>query len=1115
MTANSTSSYLKNLHFPDKLGHSLIARYFRNPRLPLLLVIAITLLGTFSFITLPKVLYPDIDIPVVVITTTLPGASPSDIESLITIPIEDQIKGLNGLQTYQSTSRESASIIYLEFDTNIDPDKARSDTQSAIDELTDLPDDVGAPQVVKYDYVNQPVLTFALVSRGDNGSLIRFAKILEDELKSLPAVDKIETAGLEEQEIQIDIDPETIVSYQISPSTIAQAIQTALQAYPAGTTNTDQLSFSLNINQAITSVDDFRTVQLNLNGTNVALGEIATISEKSKPDQIQSYYVSATDQNPIPAVTFNVYRNSNVTITDAVHDVQTEIDSQLSAYPDQFMTIAKFNQADEIDEQFNRLVHDLTFTIILIVITMFIFLGIKQASVASLAVPFSFLITFAVMKFVDVDFSTVSFLALLLALGLLIDDTIVVISAMTSYYRTGKFTPDQTTLLVWKDFLIAITTTTLTTIFAFLPILITTGIIGEFIQPVPVVVSTALAASFVVAMFITMPFMKIALQPKFPRRVQLLIRFLLPVLLFLIFILLTFHNRLFFGQLAGLFAFLIISYYAATPLLHRFQAWIHSRTSHTHTLASLFNRLTSGLISFDGLTQKYQRLISRILSSRTGRKKAMIIILAFCVFCYSLAGFGLIQTQFFPKTDQDALYVNLEFPEGTNLETSKAAALELVPTLLNTPQLSYLSLDLGQVYTSDVNFTGTGSNKAFFTLNLSPKDDRDLASYDIAEQLRQELSDYPTGKLSIIEKTSGPPAGSDIQIKYFGNDLDQLDQLADETIDFLQNQSGVANIDKSVKNGTSKITFVPDQSKLAQFGINNSTIGTWLRILTSGFSIDEIRLNDQTKDITLRLQSSTSAPEDIGQLSIPTTSGYIPISNLGDFKLEPNPSLIIREDGIRTISVSASVTQGYSSSAINKQLTQYVSDHINLPDGYSWSVGGVNDENQKSTNSLLQAMIVAIILISVTMVIQFESFRKALIVILIIPLSISGVFLVFALTNTPLSFPALIGILALFGIVVKNSILVVDKISANLKSGMPYFEAIVDGSSSRLEAISLTSIAAILGLVPITISDPLWRGVGGAIISGLSFSGLIILFFIPIVYYVTFKKEHDDHQSNV
>jgi len=1101
------STYLKKLKFNPKLEESLIADYIRNPRLLILLLISIILLGTASFISLPKVYYPKINIPVVVVTTVLPGANPTDIESLVTIPIEDKVKGLSGLKTYQSTSRDSASIMYLEFNTGIDPDKAKTDVQSAVNEVTTLPSNTQTPQVVKYDYENQPVWTFALIGKGDSASLIRFAKILEDAIKTLPAVDKVETTGLEEQEIQIDIKPEVINSYKVSPLVITQAIKTALSSYPAGIVNTSQSSLSLNIDQGINSINDFRKITININNKNVELGDIAIISERSKPDQLQSFYASPQDPKVNSAITFNVYRNNNITIAQSVSDVDIVIKKQLAYYPDQFSVVSKYNQSDEVNEQFNRLMHDLTFTIILIMVTLLLFVGLKQALVASIAIPLSFLITFSVMKITNTSLNTVSFLALLLALGLLIDDTIVVISAMTSYYRTGKFTPRQTTLLVWKDFLIAVTTTTLTTIFAFLPILVTNGIIGEFIKPVPIVVSSSLAASFIVAMFITMPFMAIILKPDIPKRVKTLVQFLIPITLIGVFIFLFRNNPFFPLQMVIFIVLLIIIYLTKNSFILRLKTFVKKIQKNQFAKHINTEKLITGFISFEIITEKYKTLISRIISSKKQRKRSIAMILAFCVFCYSLAGFGMVKNEYFPKINQKLVYVNLELPEGTNLETTKQEALKIIPDLLQTPEISFISLDIGNIYTSGVNFNGAGSNKAFFTVNLMPKEERKLMSSQIADGLRTKFANYQNGRLSIVEQASGPPAGSDIQIKLFGDELNQLDKSADQIITFLKTQPGVTNVDKSVKSGTSKLTFVPDKSKLALYGINNDSLGLWLRIFASGYSASEIRLGGRTEDITIRLQPKTQTPEEINELMIPTASGYIPIADLGKLQLEPNPSLILREKGLRTISVSASATSGHSITDINKILTAYINKNISFPANYMWSVSGVNEENQKSTQSIMQAMLIAIVLISLTMIIQFKSFRKAFIVIMIIPLSIAGVFLVFSLTNTPLSFPAMIGILALFGIVVKNSILVVDKISSNLETGMEYTEAIIDGASSRLEAIGLTSIAAVLGLVPITISDPLWRGVGLAIISGLSFSGLIILLFIPTVYYFFFEDK--------
>jgi multidrug efflux pump subunit AcrB len=303
--------------------------------------------------------------------------------------------------------------------------------------------------------------------------------------------------------------------------------------------------------------------------------------------------------------------------------------------------------------------------------------------------------------------------------------------------------------------------------------------------------------------------------------------------------------------------------------------------------------------------------------------------------------------------------------------------------------------------------------------------------------------------------------------------------------------------------------FTPNRAELAAHSVGIEQIGLWLRMYNSGFPLDSVRFSKDSEDVTLRVSQGLEKPENLSSISIPTQIGNLPLTSLGNFKLETNPTKITRTDGKRTITVSAGVAAGYSTADANKKLANFVKNDLRLPSGYSSQTGGVNEENQKSVNSILQAMVLAAILISATMIIQFRSYRKALLVMLVIPLAISGVFILFAATGTPLSFPGLIGMLALFGIVVNNAMMLQDKIGVSLKAGLPFKDAIVDAGRARLEPIFLGSFTTIIGLVPITLSDPLWRGLGGAIIAGLTFSGVIMLLFIPVVYYSWFKGEED------
>jgi len=1098
------STYLKRLKFDPKLLNSFIAKYITNLRLIILIVLGIAVFGILSYSDLPRDLYPDVKIPMVFVTTVMPGANPKDVESLVTIPLEDSINSVSNVKTISSGSYESVSTITVEFETGADLDKGKTDIQSAIDSVTTLPDNAQKANVMKLDLQKTPIWTFSLTGNGDRASLIRFSKKLKQELKDLASIDDVTVEGIDEQEVQIIIKPNAISSFNINPQQLIGAVKVALNTFPAGNVKTESSSFSLTINPLIETVEDIRTLKVNLNGQIVSLSDIALVYEISKPDQYP-VYIGSKD-GITPAVTFNVFRVTTVNIGTVSRQAEELINEKLREQNGKFKLLNIINYAEMITDQFNELGKNLVETILLVAVMLFLFLGVRQAFVALLSTPLTFLISFIVMSLTGISLNFISVFALLLSLGLLVDDTIVVVSAVTAYNRSGKFTPLQTGLLVWKDFITPILTTTTTTIWAFLPILISTGIIGEFIKPIPIVVSTTLAGSFFVAIFITLPFILFLLKPEYPKRVAIFAKIIFLISFFALLYFVLPKNGLVFLQFIALMILAFVIFLIRRNIIIYFRSNFKFKLSKENQ-QRIKESLNSGLLSFQKIEYFYSRFMYRILNSGSARKKIITMVVIFSIFSYLLVPLGFVKNEFFPKANSDTMSVSVELPPGTSLYASRKEALKLLSELRNTLETDYVLLNLGSGYNP---FGGGVSNQNIFnfTLVFKDKDERKLTSSDIAESLRKHYENYNMGTLSVNEQSGGPPAGADIAIKLFGPDLTTLDVYANKVMDYLKTQPGATNVDKSIKSGTSKIVFVPDEQKMAGYGLTQDVTGFWLRLFATGIKIDSIKLDPElntSEDITLRMEKTSPMTEDIGSVNIPTQSGLVPLTFLGNLELQANPTLITREDGKRTISVTAGVKKGYTVPSVNSQLESFANDGLSLPTNYSWKTGGVNEENQNSVNTIYKAMLISILLIIITMILQFNSFRRALIVILVIPLSISGVFIIFGLTQTALTFPALVGVLALFGIVVKNSILIMDKILANIKTGMEFSESIADAASSRLEPIALTSITAIVGLIPITISDPLWRGLGGAIIAGLTFSGTIMLFFIPVVYYIVFK----------
>lgn len=1105
--AKISQSYLRKLKFDPKLLTTFRAKYLTNIRIVILAILLIVVAGVTSYISLPRRLNPEVKIPIVTVFTNLAGASSADVESLITIPLEEAINGVENISTVSSASQESVSAVTIEFNSGTDSEKAKTDVQSAVDTVQDLAEDATTPQVRIFDFEDQAVLTFAVTTRADLASLQRFSEILRDRLEELSRVDRVQITGLLSQEIQILMSPEKITTHAINPLTLSRSVQSAANSYPGGNVNTMSSSFGIGIDAPLDSIESLRKTIVTLNNQQIQLGDIAEISERPKPNQLTSYLADAKTP-PRQVVTFSVFKTKTATINEAEHDIEKEVEETRAEFGNLATFVHVQNVGREIEDQFDELLTNFRETIILVFLTFLVFMGVRQAFIASLTIPLTFLASFTIMRFTGLSLNFLSLFSLLLTLGLLVDDTIVIVTGMTAYFRTRKFTPTQTGLLVWRDFITPIWSTTITTVWAFLPLLIATGIIGEFIKTIPIVVAATLYSSTAIAVLITIPLMMRALKLQIPFRVVLLIRIVAIILLVTLLYFLIPKNALLPLIIFVFILFVFISYRVRKSISDRITQVIRTRGNPRFTWRALWIRFDEGIVHFEPIATRYRNLLNRILASRAARRKVIIGIIIFCLFSYLLLPLGFVVNEFFPKSATEILYMTIEFPTGTNLATTDRVTQEIVEDARKTPGVRYLNAEEGRgVETTGRGFS-SGDNLALIIFVLPKVDDQEIDSRDIARDLRNKFASYPKAKISVFEPSGGPPAGADFQIEISGEELAKLDAYADKVITFLKNQPGVVNADKSIKPGTGKLTFIPNNVEIARANLGIDAVGLWLRMFNSGLTFDKVKFReDQTQDITFRMKSENQLVEDITRLSIPTAAGNVPISSLGEFQLKASPTKITRTDGKRTITVTAGVNPGYSVSQTNQKLEEFARAKLALEQGYSWKTGGVNEENEKSVQSIFQAMIISAILILSTMVIQFRSYRQAILTMLVIPIAVAGVFVVFAITGTPLSFPALIGTLSLFGIVVTHAMILVDKINLNRRAGLPFREAIVDAGGARLEPIFLGSLVTIIGLIPISLSNPLWRGLGGAIIAGLSFSGIIMLVFIPTVYYMWFGKE--------
>lgn len=1103
-------TYLGVLKFDPKLLKSIPGRYLSNIRLMILFLFTLIVVGIGSYVSLPRTLYPEIQIPFIVVSTALPGAGPDDVESLVTIPLEREIKRVKGIDRYYSSSQQNVSVIGVEFESNVDVDKALDDIQKAVDSAADLPADATEPNVSDIDFENIPVVNFALIKKGDGdvASLNRLAEKIKDNLEDLSLIDRAEISGLDKREVQVLIKPELFQERGIDPATISRAVQNALSSYPAGSVQTTTSSFSFTIDQPAETIADLREIPVTVGGTSYTLSEIAEVSEKSVPDQAPSF-LAAADIDPQRAVVFTVYKTRAARIDSAEQQVLQSIAATMEDHQDMFETRIITDYADLINNQFNDLIGNFWQTLVLVFLSMFLIYGIRQALIASVAIPFSLLVVFASMPVSGFSLNFLTIFSILIALGLFVDNAVVIIEAYTSYYKSGKFSPLETAILVWKDFFVELFSINLLTMWSFLPLLITSGIIGEFIKPLPIVVSVAMMGSVVVAFLFTLPSMMVLSKFSLPKRVKLFLAILIAICAVVVAVALIPKTVLFVPTLIVFAIFALVVWIAKREIVDEVESAIESNKYSKRVIDFAKRAFDIGFISLEPLSKRYRKIVDHLLNNKQARIQTLVVIVAFTIMSYALVPFGFVKNEFFPKSDEDQVYVHLELPSGTNKAITTVEAEPILEHLRSIPEAEFVTGQVQAGAASGFDISSVGSNEVLFTVVLTDAEDRDRTSIEIAQELRSYYKDYAKGEIQIVEESGGPPAGEDLEIQIFGDDLDQLSAYATQVEKFLEGVEGTTNINRSIEDGTGKLVFVPNNESMRKYGVTEGQIFPWIRTLASGYDLkQDVNFEDKERDVVLRMFEERPTPEDIGVIQIPVmgNSGqsFVSLSDLGSISLEPNPTMISRENGKRTIKVTASALAGYSSTELYTSVEKYMNAN---DEGYSWKVGGVNEENQASMNSIIQAMGISAILILVTMVLQLGSFRKALIVMLVIPLSVSGVFIWFALTATPLSFPAMVGMLSLFGIVIANSLMIVDKVNQNTEAGFTMKEAIIDASASRLEPIALTSVSQIIGLIPITLADPLWRGMGGAIIAGLSFSGTIMLFFIPVVYYYLYPEE--------
>lgn len=1061
---------------PSAVGKA-FGHWIRRTRIWILLIILLMVAGFSAYVQLPRELNPEVEIPAVSISTVLPGAAPDDVERLISQPIEQEVSSLSQIDTYSSTSRTGVSTVTVQFEGSVDPDDALQDVKTRVDRVSDLPEDASTPMVQSFDASEQPVWQVALAGTVDVYSLSRTAEQLESVLERESSIDRVELQGTVQDQIGIVLSPAAIAQYDLNPQQLIQSLRSNQDNIPAGSLTVSGLEYQLVIEDPVQDIESLRQLPVQTGRGTVPLEELATVRWQAAESNIETLVRVNTEENADQlgkyenAVLINVYKSEGAKISDAVVDAQKIIDGELDGSAIRSNSVVDLSQ--DIDEQFTELTNNALTTILLVFLVLFTFVGARQALTAALSIPLTFLSTFVIMQLTGISLNFLSLFSLLLALGLVVDDAIVIVEAYNRYRK--RYPAVIAGQLVFEDFVIPIWTTTITTVWAFVPLLFAPGIIGEFIFTIPVVVTATLLSSTSVAVFLTLP-LAAAIEEFDARRLP--------------------GAGLVSGGVSK------IRTYVASTQQDRFSA--------------IFS---DGLIDFGVIRDRYTIALRWVLQSRWHRATVYGASIALVVIAGVSLGAGWVQSEFFPSEDTTEVFIDIDAPAGWTVEQTRESLLQISDEVSTHPAVDrvFPKTGGGNVFAGGPGGGSGGSGGSASTANITVilKDarDRDISSQQLVAEWQLDLNDTFAVDIEVSAAQGGPPVGSDLQVNIKGDDLGTLEQIANDfatMVEEIETDDGVTaarNVSVSLEDSPGQLAVDFDQEALAARGLTTQQVNGWLRTAVTGTEIGTIRGGVQEDDVSLQVQLDTTQRllSALQSLELQGPQGSYTLDEVSDITLEASPGTIEREGSERVVRVTATAAELPSPELLSRFQEQ--ADDYQLPMGYSWDVGGANEENQESTQAIISFMGLAILLIMGTMVLQLDSFRQAIMVVLVIPLAVAGVFTNFALFSIPLSFPALIGVLALFGIVVNNSIMLMEKINQNIRAGLEFMDSVVDACGARIEAITFTSLTTAIGLLPITISDPLWRGLGGAIIAGLSVSGLIILFLLPALQVELFGEK--------
>ncbi len=1003
----------------------------------LIIIGLITLWGT------NREIFPNVTFDIVSVTTVYPGATPLDVEKLITVPIEKELKEVDGIKEVRSTSASGSSFVIVE----LDPDeknrqKVIQDIQSAVDRVKDLPKDIAAdPVVTEITNKQYPVIEVSLSGNMSQEKIHRYADTLEDILEDLPAVARISKSGYRDREIQVHLDPQKMKEHYLSFDEVEQALAVRNISMPAGELNTPQIEYSVRTTGEFQTADQVAEVIVRGNDLEnvVRIKDVATVEDGFKKEDI-IYKTLGTKS--INLVVLKKEAGDAISLVDKVKETcdefleRIEDDLEIS-YVNDYSFFAR--------RRLNVLKNNGWASLILVVTAMLLFLQPRVVFMTVLGIPIAFLATFIAMGMMGITINLVSMFGLIIVLGMLVDDGIIVAENVYRHVEEGV-PPRRAAVMGAEEVSGAVIVAVMTTVAAFSPLLFMTGLIGKFIRHIPIVLIIALGASLAEALVILpshlADFMKAHSAPSKEQR-------------------------------AG----------------DDQRPWLRE-------ILKFYTRLVTAAIG-----RKYKVL--------GGFTVALIV-------CAILAKVAL-KFVLFPDVGIDYFHIRAEAPIGTPLAVTSEMIVPVEEIVAELPddELDTYVTSVG-MFSEDRNdpYSEGASHLVQVAVYLYPEKDRDRKVDEIIDEIRGKMKQAGvTGFREVrFEKAeTGPPVGKAVEAKIRGEDFNTLDEIAFGIMDYLKTIEGTQDVTWDHKPGKEEILINIDHQKATYAGVSVSQIARTVRGVFEGniaTKIKPVKAEEET-DVTVMFPEEAAKDLDVFDAILVRNSAgnLIPLTKVAQIKKVPGTTAISHLEGKRVVTASCDVdTDKITSLEVNKKLREKFSDISEEYLGYSIDYQGEQQDTIESLQNLLKAYFYAFLIIYLILSSFFRSLVQPFVVMLAIPFGLIGVIIAFIVHGMPLSFMAILGIVGLNGIVVNDSIVLVDKINRLRGQGLPRRESIIKAGQMRIRPVLLTTITTCGGLSTVAYGiggkDPFLVPMALSICWGIAFATALTLIVIPCIYSV-------------